>query len=178
MSTLEIRHNIVEQLLRIEDESFLSAIKTILENKTTEDKRLLNDYQKERIKVAREQLRLNRTISHYELQKEVGKWLQGTSLGRHPLIRRRQYYVDYPRWTRNTLRPFIEETLLSPEMETIGLFDLNGLRTVLMDHMEGRVSITGFLGKALTLGLWARQFYAPPTPLKPDGLESASSKRS
>lgn len=77
MSTLEIRHNIVEQLLRIEDESFLSAIKTILENKTTEDKRQLNEYQKERIKVAREQLRLNRTISHYELQKEVGKWLQG-----------------------------------------------------------------------------------------------------
>ncbi|MFV0267043.1 MAG: hypothetical protein ACK5HT_07900 [Draconibacterium sp.] len=77
MSTLEIRHNIVEQLLRIEDESFLSAIKTILENKTMEDKRQLNDYQKERIKVAREQLRLNRTISHYELQKEVGKWLQG-----------------------------------------------------------------------------------------------------
>lgn len=111
-------------------------------------------------------------------QLTVGKWLQGTSLGRHPLIRRRQYYVDYPRWTRNTLRPFIEETLLSPEMETIGLFDLNGLRTVLMDHMEGRVSITGFLGKALTLGLWARQFYAPPTPHKPDGLESASSKRS
>ncbi|MCE4566263.1 hypothetical protein INQ51_18220 [Maribellus sp. CM-23] len=77
MSTLEIRHNIVEQLLRIEDESFLSAIKTILENKTTEDKRQLNDYQKERIKVAREQLRLNGTISHYELQKEVGKWLHG-----------------------------------------------------------------------------------------------------
>ncbi len=77
MSTLEIRHNIVEQLLRIEDESFLSAIKTILENKTTEDKRQLNEYQKERIKVAREQLRLNRTISHNELQKEVGKWLHG-----------------------------------------------------------------------------------------------------
>ncbi len=111
-------------------------------------------------------------------QLTVGKWLQNTSLGRHPMIRRRRYYVDYPLWTRGTLRPFIEDTLLSPEMETLGLFDQNGLRTVLVDHMEGRVSITGFLGKVLAIGLWARQFYAPSTPLRPDGLEVANSEMS
>lgn len=105
-------------------------------------------------------------------QLTLGKWLQGTSLGRHPIIRRRQYYVDYPLWSRSTLRTFIEDTLLSPEVEAIGLFDPHGLRAILDDHMEGRTNISGFLGKTLSIGLWAHQFHTPSTPLKPEGLDS------
>jgi asparagine synthetase B (glutamine-hydrolysing) len=103
-------------------------------------------------------------------QLTLGKWLQGTSLGRHPLIRRRQYYVNYHLWSRGTLRAFIENTLLSQELDATGLFDLHGLRTILSDHMEGRTNITGFLGKTLAIALWTHQFYIPSTPLRPDGL--------
>jgi asparagine synthase (glutamine-hydrolysing) len=103
-------------------------------------------------------------------QLTLGKWLRGTPLGNHPLIRRRRYFVTYSPWTRGPLRPFIEGTLLSPEANATGLFDPDGLRTVIRDHMEGRKNVTGFLGKALAIALWTRLFYTPSTPLRPSSL--------
>jgi asparagine synthase (glutamine-hydrolysing) len=107
-------------------------------------------------------------------QLTVGQWLRGTSLGNHPLIRPRRYYANYGAWTRGPLRSFIEDTLLSPEANATGLFDPQGLRTVIRDHMERRHSATDFLGVALTLALWTRLFYAPPTPVRPDRLNSGN----
>jgi asparagine synthase (glutamine-hydrolysing) len=102
----------------------------------------------------------------------LGKWLRGTTLGNHPLIRSRRYYAHYPLWTHGPLRPFIEETLLSPEANATGLFDPHGLRTVVRDHMEGRRDVTMFLGGALAIALWTRLFYAPSTPIRPNSLDS------
>lgn len=75
MSTIELRHIINEHLSRIDDISFLNAIKTIIESKVSENIYKLSDYQKKRIDSAREQLKNKQTISHEELQKEIDQWL-------------------------------------------------------------------------------------------------------
>jgi len=104
-------------------------------------------------------------------QLTLGRRLWGTSLGNHPLIRPRRYYVKYSLWSRGPLRSFIEETLLSPEANATGLFDPDGLRTVVRDHMERRTDVTDFLGGALAIALWTRFFYAPSTPVRPSSLD-------
>jgi len=75
MSTVELRHTIIEKLSQIEDASFLRAIKTIVESKANEDVYKLSDFQKKRIKESREQVKLGQTISNDALQKEIREWL-------------------------------------------------------------------------------------------------------
>ena len=75
MSTIELRHTIIEKLSLIDDASFLKAIKTIVESKVSEKVYKLSDFQKKRIESGREQLRKGQTISNGVLQKEIGQWL-------------------------------------------------------------------------------------------------------
>jgi len=75
MSTIELRHIIIEKLSQIDDVSFLKAIKTIVESKANEDVYKLSDFQKKRIKESREQVKLGQTISNDALQKEIKEWL-------------------------------------------------------------------------------------------------------
>lgn len=76
MSTLELRHIIIEQLSQIEDKSFLTAIRTIIESKISGGTYNLSDYQKERIDVAREELKYGQAIKHDDLQKDIDQWLK------------------------------------------------------------------------------------------------------
>ncbi|NLN94690.1 MAG: hypothetical protein GX128_00740 [Bacteroidales bacterium] len=75
MSTIELRHIIIERISQIDDVSFLKAIKTIVESKANEDFYKLSDFQKKRIKESREQVKLGQTISNDALQKEIKEWL-------------------------------------------------------------------------------------------------------
>ncbi len=75
MSTVELRHMIIEKLSLIDDVSFLKAIKTIIESKAEERVYQLSESQKKRIEAGREQARKGKTISHDALQKEVTEWL-------------------------------------------------------------------------------------------------------
>jgi asparagine synthase (glutamine-hydrolysing) len=106
------------------------------------------------------------------VQLTLGKRLRGTPLGNHPLIRTRRYYVNYTASSRGPWRSFIEDTLLSPDVNATGLFDLEGLRTLVGEHMAGRQSLTTFLGAALVIALWTRLFYAPAVPVQPRSLDS------
>jgi hypothetical protein len=109
-------------------------------------------------------------------QLTLGQWLRRTRLGEFPLIRARRYYVDYPRWSRGPLRGFIEANLLSPELEALNLFDIDGLRELVTDHMEGRLDATGFLGEALAVSMWARLFFRRSSPAWPPNLEHGDSE--
>lgn len=82
--------------------------------------------------------------------------------------------LDYSSWLRGPLRPFVEETLLSPEANATELFNPDGLSEVVRDHMEGRQDATLLLGLALPFALWTRMFYTPTTPLKPDIMVESS----
>ena len=75
MSTIELRHSIIEKLSLIDDTTFLKAIKTIVESKVSERVYKLSDFQKKRIESGREQLRKGQTISNDVLQKEIDQWL-------------------------------------------------------------------------------------------------------
>jgi len=75
MSTVELRHIISEHLQQIEDESFLSALNTIIESKISNGIYKLSQYEKERIFLAREALKNGQTISHENVQKEIDQWL-------------------------------------------------------------------------------------------------------
>ena len=75
MSTVELRHIIIEHLSRIDDDSFLSAIKTIIESKVSDGEYKLSDFQKKRIDSGRTDLKQKKTISHNDLQKEIDQWL-------------------------------------------------------------------------------------------------------
>jgi hypothetical protein len=75
MSTIELRHHIIEKLSLIDDDSFLKAIKTIVESKVNEGVYNLSDFQKKRIDSAREQIKKGQTISNEALQKEIDQWL-------------------------------------------------------------------------------------------------------
>ena len=75
MSTVELRHIIIEKLSNIDDISFLKAIKTIVESKADEKVYQLSDFQKKRIGASREQVKKGQTISNEALDKEVLQWL-------------------------------------------------------------------------------------------------------
>lgn len=75
MSTIELRQTIIDRLAIIDDISFLKAIKTIVESKAESEIYRLSDYQKERVRLGREQLKKGQTISHDTLQKETDQWL-------------------------------------------------------------------------------------------------------
>ena len=103
-------------------------------------------------------------------QHTLGLWLRNTRFADHPLIRPRRYYTDYYQWSRTSLRTFIEETLLNPGANAAGLFDAEGLRRVVYDHMDGKQFSVVFIGQALAVALWTRNFYTPSSPIRPDGL--------
>jgi len=75
MSTVELRHIIIEKLSNIDDISFLKAIKTIVESKADEKVYQLSDFQKKRIEANREQVKKGQTISNEALNNEVLQWL-------------------------------------------------------------------------------------------------------
>jgi hypothetical protein len=74
MSTIELQQIINGYVSHITDKSFLSALKTIIETKIAEDVYILQDAEKERVQIGREELREHKTISHNDLQKEVDAW--------------------------------------------------------------------------------------------------------
>lgn len=75
MSTVELRQLIAEHLARIEDVNFLNAIKTIIESKVLEGEYELSDFQKDRVESARCELKLKKTVSHDDVQREIDQWL-------------------------------------------------------------------------------------------------------
>jgi len=64
-----------EKISLIDDESFLVAIKTILDSKVSSSIYQLSDFQKERIALGREQLSNGQVISNEDLQSEIEQWL-------------------------------------------------------------------------------------------------------
>ena len=75
MSAIELRHLISEYISQIDDISFLTAIKTIIESRVSDPVYKLNPDQKKRIELGREQLQNGKTIPQEELQKEIYLWL-------------------------------------------------------------------------------------------------------
>ena len=70
-----LSQEVLIQLSLIDDDSFLKAIKTIIESKVNESVYKLSDFQKNRIESGRKQLKKGQSISNDTLQKEIDQWL-------------------------------------------------------------------------------------------------------
>jgi hypothetical protein len=75
MRTIDLRHKIIEYVSHIEDDSFLEELKKTIESNISGATYKLSEFQKSRIKSARQQLKDKQTISHEDLQKEIDQWL-------------------------------------------------------------------------------------------------------
>ncbi len=60
----------------IDDESFLVAIKTIIDSKVSSTIYKLSNFQNERIASGREQLKNDQVIPNDSLQSEIDQWLR------------------------------------------------------------------------------------------------------
>ncbi len=73
MRTVELKKLLIHRITEINDESFLNAIKTILDSKAQVLK--LTNEQKDEISESREEFELELYIEQVELDKEFDKWL-------------------------------------------------------------------------------------------------------
>lgn len=70
MSTLELRNQLIDNIYKIDDKSFLEALKTIVDSKLASTTYELSDYQKDRIKKGREQFNNGLTVPNELIQQE------------------------------------------------------------------------------------------------------------
>jgi len=75
MSTLELRNDLVQKILLIDDKSFLEALKTIIDTKVNNPIYQLSEFQKERIKEGQEQYQNGKTISDNAVNEKIDQWL-------------------------------------------------------------------------------------------------------
>ncbi|MBF4516218.1 hypothetical protein IRZ71_07690 [Flavobacterium sp. ANB] len=74
MNTLELKNLLISEITKIDDESFLSALKTILDSrKSTSPKDYLEQYNEE-LKVAEEDIQSGNFYSHSEVKDKIEQW--------------------------------------------------------------------------------------------------------
>ncbi|MDV6168648.1 hypothetical protein R1T16_09450 [Flavobacterium sp. DG1-102-2] len=74
MNTLELKNIVISQISQIEDKSFLSALKTILDSKSKE-KITLSKHQIEEINDSKKEIANNQFQDNDSLDKEIKQWL-------------------------------------------------------------------------------------------------------
>jgi len=76
MSTEQLRNLVIDQISQIEDETFLNAVKTILDhNISPGSTMMLTAEQKRKIQIGIDQIAAGKTISNEDLEKE-DEWLK------------------------------------------------------------------------------------------------------
>ena len=75
MTTLSLKNKIIEQIIQIDDKTFLKAIETIIETKVESSTVHLTDFQKQRIEQSRAQIRNGQFTDNDTLNMKVEKWL-------------------------------------------------------------------------------------------------------
>ncbi len=74
MNTLELKNIVISQISQIEDKSFLSALKTILDSKSKE-KITLSAAQKDEIRTSKKEIGKKEFQDNDSLDKELKQWL-------------------------------------------------------------------------------------------------------
>lgn len=76
MNATEVRNHIVLRLNKINDLSFLNALKTIIDSTTEENIFYLNDLQKKKLQESREQARQGEVIDNEKVFEDIESWLE------------------------------------------------------------------------------------------------------
>jgi hypothetical protein len=75
MTTLELKKILIHRIAEINDEPFLTAIKTILDSKSQSQILNLTQIQRSEINESKKQIELGLFTEQSELDKEFNKWL-------------------------------------------------------------------------------------------------------
>jgi hypothetical protein len=75
MTTVELKNLLINRIAEINDKSFLSAIKTIIDTKSESTIYKTTPEQRRRIKEGREQLAKGEGIPNELVEKEIDQWL-------------------------------------------------------------------------------------------------------
>lgn len=73
MNTLELRNIVIAEIEKIDDDTFLSALKTILESRITFPKTYSEQYNEE-LKVAEEEIQNGNFYTHNEVKDKIEQW--------------------------------------------------------------------------------------------------------
>lgn len=76
MQTTELKNTLIQRIKAIEDKSFLNALKILTDSKITEETYQLNEFEEQKIAVAREQVRNGKTYTQEEVFEKVNSWLK------------------------------------------------------------------------------------------------------
>ena len=74
MNTLELRNIIIAEIEKIDDDSFLSALKTILESRITTLPKTYSEQYNEELKVAEEEIQNGNFYTHNEVKDKIEQW--------------------------------------------------------------------------------------------------------
>lgn len=72
MNTLQLKNILISEIEKIDDDTFLSALKTILDSRNSSAKTY--EIYNEELKVAEEDIRNGNYYSHEEMKEEIEKW--------------------------------------------------------------------------------------------------------
>ena len=75
MTTVELKNILMHQIAGINDKSFLTAIKTIMDTKSESTIYKTTSEQQKRIKEGREQIANGEFLTNDQVEKEIDKWL-------------------------------------------------------------------------------------------------------
>ncbi|TPG41582.1 hypothetical protein [Flavobacterium pectinovorum] len=73
MNTIELRNILISEISQIDDDTFLSALKTILDSRSTSSKSYSQQYNDE-LKVAEEDIQSGNFYSHSEVKDKIEEW--------------------------------------------------------------------------------------------------------
>ncbi len=76
MSTIELKNALIQRISEIQDESFLEAIRTILDSRAESKTLYLNPEMINEIMASKQEIEEGLFIENNLLEKEVGEWLQ------------------------------------------------------------------------------------------------------
>lgn len=74
MTTIELKKQLIHRISEIDDESFLQAIKTILDSKTQSQVLTLTEAQREEINESRMQMEKGKFIEQADLDQKFNQW--------------------------------------------------------------------------------------------------------
>jgi len=74
MTTIELKKQLTNRILEIDDESFLQAIKTILDSKTQSQVITLTKTQRQKIEESQKQVEAGEFIEQDELDQKFNQW--------------------------------------------------------------------------------------------------------
>ncbi len=74
MNTLELKNILISEIEKIDDDTFLSALKTILDSRKTSSPKIYAEQYNEDLKVAEEDIQSGNYYSHNEVKSKIEQW--------------------------------------------------------------------------------------------------------